>query len=142
MAEEERWNFLSDLDEQLLKGGTILSEWCCFIVKEADIAFANGANLASILTALAAIETHLRAEAGAGPKETLSALIESAPISDDLRDDLHRLRKYRNRWVHVSDPWDDQKLQTNPEDYEGELQNMAVKAAVALRRTLYNNQWV
>ena len=62
MTEEERWNHLVALDDEIPKGGVILSEWCSLIVREADIAFVKGANLATILTAIAGIETHLRAE--------------------------------------------------------------------------------
>ena len=60
MNEDERWDFLVQLDEELLKGGVILSEWCSFIVREADTAFAKRAHLASILVAVSGIETYLR----------------------------------------------------------------------------------
>jgi len=49
MNKDERWKHLVALDEELLKGGVILSEWCSFIVREADSAFVHGAHLASIL---------------------------------------------------------------------------------------------
>lgn len=52
MNQEKRWEMLIALDEELLKGGVVLSEWCSFIVREADMAFVNGAHLASILTAV------------------------------------------------------------------------------------------
>jgi hypothetical protein len=39
MTEEERWNYLNELDDNMLKGGVVLSGWCTFIVQEADIAF-------------------------------------------------------------------------------------------------------
>jgi hypothetical protein len=58
MAQEDRWLQLLALDEELLKGGVILSEWYSFIVREADTAFAGGAYLASILTAVSGIETY------------------------------------------------------------------------------------
>ena len=59
MNRDERWKYLAALDDELLKGGVILSEWCSFIVREADTAFAEGANLASILTAVSGIETYV-----------------------------------------------------------------------------------
>ncbi|MDF9435854.1 hypothetical protein M1C61_15295, partial [Chromohalobacter israelensis] len=108
MNEAERWNHILSLDEELLKGGVILSEWCSFIVRESDLAFVHGANLASILTAVSGIETYLRSEYTKKERSTLFELINGAPIADDLRSDLHTLRKYRNKWVHVNDPWDDQ----------------------------------
>ena len=66
MIEQERWDYLLKLDEELLVGGVILSEWCSMIVREADTAYARGAHLASILTAVSGIETYLRSESGGG----------------------------------------------------------------------------
>lgn len=43
---------------------------------------------------------------------------ERSPLEASLKGDLHKLRMYRNRWVHVSDPWDDQELIDQPEKYE------------------------
>ena len=70
MTEEDKWQYLVELDERLLQGGVILSEWATFLIKDADTAFVGGAHLASITTALAGVETHLRAEGeqtGTGP---------------------------------------------------------------------------
>jgi hypothetical protein len=142
MNADERWALLVALDEELLLGGVVLSEWCVFIVREADTAFANGAHLASILTAVSAIETYLRSEHATTGKERLVELIESASIELGLKNELHTLRKYRNRWVHVNEPWNDTKLLEQPEATERELEDMAMFAARALRRTIYENQWV
>lgn len=139
---EERWAHLMELDEELLKAGVILSEWCSFIVREADTAFASGAHLASILTAVSAVETHLRAEYAVTGRERLVDLIEASLIAQDLKADLQALRHYRNRWVHVDEPWDDQELIDKPEEMERELEATAFLAARVLRRTVYSNQWV
>lgn len=130
------------LDEELLRGGVILSEWCAFIVREADTAYACGAHLAAMLTAVSAIETYLRTEYSATGKERLVELIDSSAIAPDLKNDLHVLRKYRNRWVHVDEPWNDADLLERPAVTERELENMAFFAAKALRRTIYGNTWV
>jgi hypothetical protein len=142
MNQDERWEQLVALDEELLKGGVILSEWCSFIVREADIAFTSGAHLASILTAVSGIETYLRSEHAETGKERLVELINRAAIDSGLKDDLHTLRKYRNKWVHVDEPWDDASLLERPEEMERELKGMALFAARALRRTIYEHQWV
>jgi hypothetical protein len=142
MTEDERWNHLATLDEELLKGNVILSEWCSFIVREADTAFARGANLASILTAVSGIETYLRSEHSKARKETLFDLIEQTSIEAAQKADLHILRKYRNKWVHVDEPWEDQQLLESPQQLEKELEDMAFFAARCLRRTIYENQWV
>lgn len=142
MPEEDRWKLINDLDDELLKGGVILSEWCCFIIKDTDIAFVAGANLATIITAIAGIETYLRSEYGGGQTESLHQLIEVSPLDGSLKSDLHNLRRYRNKWVHVSDPWDHQELLDQPEKYERELETMAMTAVRTLRRTIYENPWI
>jgi hypothetical protein len=142
MSEEERWGFLLTLDETLLTGGVILSEWCTFLCCESDTAYAKGMPLASILTAMCAIETYLRSEYPDAAKMRLMDLIDDSGLPPDLISDLHTLRKYRNQWVHVGDPWDDQELITNPHEYAQELERMALLAAKSLRRTIYSNQWI
>lgn len=142
MTQDDRWAQIVALDEELLKGGVILSEWCSFIVREADVAFAAGADLASILTAVSGIETYLRSEHSETGKEWLVELINRASIDAGLKDDLHVLRKYRNKWVHVDEPWNDSNLLERPEETEQELERMALFAARALRRTIYENPWV
>lgn len=142
MDQDQRWEQLVALDEELLKGGVILSEWCSFIDREADIAFTSGAHLASILTAVSGIETYLRSEHAETGKERLVELINRATIDSSLKNDLHTLRKYRNKWVYVDGPWDDVNLLERPEEMEKELEGMAFFAARALRRTIYENQWL
>lgn len=139
---EERWLHLVALDEAFLKGGILLSEWCSFIVREADIAFVHGANLAAILTAVSGIETYLRSEYAVKGRDHLAELIEGSSISDSLKADLHTLRKYRNRWVHVNDPWCDGSLIERPDEMDKELEDMAFFAARVLRSTIYENQSV
>lgn len=134
--------YLHTLDEELLKGGVTLSEWCSFIVCQTDEAFVAGANLAAILTAVSGAETYLRSEYSTGAGEKFYTLIEQANIETRLKDDLHALRKYRNKWVHVDDPWDDQDLINQPERYEEELEKMAVFSVRLLRQLIYENQWV
>jgi hypothetical protein len=142
MNENERWDLLIALDDELLKGGVILSEWCSFIVREADTAFAKGAHLPSILTAVSGIETYLRSEYSVTGKERLIDLINHASINAELKADLHSLRKYRNKWVHLDDPWNDARLLECPKETERELEQMAFFAARALRSTFYENQCV
>jgi len=138
---EDKWQYLVDLDEQFLKGGVILSEWATFLIKDADAAFAGGAHLASIITGLAGVETHLRAGDGGGKKRFVE-LIDESDIELDLKREIHVLRKYRNKWVHVADPWDDESLLESPEKHELELEEMARRCSVALRRTIYTNPWI
>lgn len=142
MTEGERQAYLDALDDKLLKGGGILSEWCSIVVRHVDMAFVNGAHLAAILTAVSAIETYLRSEQSPDGKERLVELIDNADIDGPLKLDLHTLRKYRNRWVHVDNPWDDGELLSSPEAAEEELERMALFALHTLRRTIYSSQWI
>lgn len=142
MTSDKRWDHLMALDEELLKGGVILSEWCSFIVREADTAFAGGAHLASILVAVSGVETYLRAEYSNGKRQRLATLIDSSPIDPMLKQDLHTLRRYRNKWVHVDVPWNDDTLLEKPEKSSSELEEMAFFAVCVLRRTIYENQWI
>jgi len=141
MTEEDKWQYLVDLDERFLQGGVILSEWATFLIKDADMAFVGGAHLASIITGLAGVETHLRGDGGSR-KQRLVELINAADLEEDLKQELQILRKYRNKLVHVADPWDDETLLELPEEHESELEEMARRCAVALRRTIYTNPWV
>ncbi|UCV22094.1 hypothetical protein [Ferribacterium limneticum] len=59
-----------------------------------------------------------------------------------MKADLHTLRKYRNKWVHVDCPWEDEELLANPKAIERELEEMAFFSVRALRRTIYENQWI
>jgi predicted DNA-binding protein YlxM (UPF0122 family) len=142
MDEAERSEFLMALDDELWKGGVTLSEWCSFIVCECDAVFIAGANLAAIVTAMAGIETYLRAEYPLGERASLFDLIKQSPLSDDLKREIDILRKYRNRWVHVADPENDQDLLDHPGRYAQELEEVGRQAVRTLRRTIYENQLV
>ncbi len=145
MEENEKWNYILELDEELLKGGVILSEWSTFLIKDTDIAFCSGAYLAAILTATAGIESHLRFEYQNQSKEKpteLFDLIEKSSIDDTLKDEIHNLRKYRNLWVHVNEPQDDQKLLDNPSQVESEIEMIAIKAIKLLRQVIYLEQFI
>lgn len=139
---EERWAYLVQLDDELLRGGVILPEWCAVIVRHADLAYVHGAFLASILTAVSAIETQLRSESNQSKNARLVDLINQAGLSPEATRDLHELRVYRNRWVHLDDPWDDQKPLEHPDAVEDELEAVATKAVRLLRETIYRNPWV
>lgn len=142
MNPDMRSDLLLALDEELLKGGVILSEWCTLIVKDTDRAFVAGAFLASILTAVSGIETYLRSEQPNPSRTRIIDLIEGSDLPNDLKEDLHLLRRYRNRWVHVRDPADDELLLAEPARIERELEHMAHLATRSLRRTIYSVQCV
>lgn len=139
--EQEKSLFLLNLDETLLKGSAIISEWAIFLIRNADISFISGANLSAIITSLAAIETHLRTEDGLENKQFVD-LITSSNLSKSLKKELHDLRKYRNKWVHVSSPSDDEILLNSSDAMEAELEFIARRSLECLRRVIYSNQGV
>lgn len=142
MTEQEKWDYINNLDEELLKGGIIISEWSNFLIRDADNAFVCGAYLASILVALSGVESHLRYEYPENSCKRLIDLIDTSSIDEDLRKDLHYIRQYRNKWVHVDAPAEDEELLSNPEKYEREFEEVAILAIRTLRRIIYQWQWV
>lgn len=145
MSEQERWDYIAELDEKLLKGGVVLSEWTTFLAKDAETAFCSGANLSSILTCQAALESHLRYEyfdVKESKGWSFYQLIEKSSLSQEFKSELHELRKYRNKWVHVDDPSADSDLLSKPDYHEEEIMHFAKKAILILLKNLYSNQWV
>lgn len=140
MTEEDKWQYLVSLDDELLGGGVILSEWCAAIVREADTAFVAGAHLGCVLTAVAGVETHLRSEEGRTKR--LVNLIDGSGFSPTLCERLHALRKYRNSWVHVDEPWDDVLLLTDPQIVDEQLESFAEESVRLLREVIYSNPWI
>lgn len=48
MTEEQKRDYILQLDEELLLGGVMLSEWTTFLAKDAETAFCSGAGAAPI----------------------------------------------------------------------------------------------
>lgn len=144
MTSNERWEYLNGLDEELLQGGVILPEWTTLLVRDADTAFCEGAPLAAILAAQAGIECQLRAENAPDTKRrwNFHDLIEQSGLPDEMKQAMHELRRYRNRWVHVNEPWDDAVLLGEPEYHEEEVQRMALSAVTLLHRIAYWDQGI
>jgi len=143
MNEDEKWNYINSLDEELLRGSVFTSEWSVFLARDAETAYCKGANLAAILAAIAAIETWLRwGYSSSFPKKypTLFEMIEESDFPDDLKNELHMLRKYRNKWVHVDNPDDDETLVSKPEYVESEMENRAKSAIKLMLQVLYFEQ--
>jgi hypothetical protein len=143
MTEKEREHYLFNLDEDLLKGSVMFSAWCHFLILEGDTAFIKGAHLAAIVTAMAGMEAQLRFD-HSRPSDHLSLaqLIETSALRDDLKNEIHELRRFRNKWVHVTDPWDESLLEhvEHPEALQTELEAWALRALTALRRAFYWDQ--
>lgn len=139
---ERRWAYLNALDDELLVGNALCSEWATFLIRDADVAFCAGSNLSAILAAVAGIEAHLRYEyfPADGQKMSLFVTLNKAPLSDELGERLHVLRRFRNSWAHVQDPHDDQHLLVSPDIEEQSIKETAFTAMRLLREVLYLEQ--
>ena len=143
MTEEQKWDYIIQLDEELLLGGVILSEWTTFLAKDAETAYCSGAYLASILASQAAIESHLRYDyfnSTVTKGWSFYDLIKKSNLDSELTKKLHELRKYRNKWVHVNDPSNDNELLERPEYYEAELADFSKTTIKTMLKILYSSQ--
>ena len=145
VSETDKWAYIISLDDELLQGGVILSEWTTCLMKDAETAYCSGSNLSAILACQAAIESHLRFDFF-DPKESKGwgfyHLIEKANLKPELKSELHELRKFRNKWVHVSDPYDDNDLLERPEYHENQIESVAKDAIRIMLKTLYSSPWI
>ncbi len=142
MNKEDREKFFIEQEEKLLVGGATFSEWCTFISKSVYDAFINGADLATVITALACIETYFRTEDSSSRKKDLCTLIDQYPFLDaDDHQDLHKLRKYRNRWVHINAP-DDLPILFYEEEFLKEAEEMAFLSVRLLLTVLFSHPFI
>lgn len=142
MNKQEREAFFVEQEDSLLKGGASFSEWCTLISKSVYDAFVNGADLATIITAMTCIETYLKTENPDRKKHTLAQLIdEEIFLSKEDKHQLHILRKYRNSWVHA-DRLDDTDLFTDENKYLRELEEMASLSVKMLLTVLFSHPFI
>lgn len=140
--EGQRWAYLAALDDELLQGGHMMSECAVELLRNADVCYVNGAFVAGIVMAAAAVETWIRAEPAARPKATFYELLGDSDLSPEVIVEVHALRKMRNRWVHVDDPNDDQELLGEFNGNHPKLEAECRAAMRTVRRVLYSCPWV
>jgi hypothetical protein len=141
----DKWDYIVSLEEKYLLGGVTASEWTYFLARDADEAYCAGVNLAAILAAQAAIESHLRyeyADCDLKSRQGFFALIEQSPLDSELRNDLHKIRKFRNLWVHVNDPENDQELLERQAEHEQDNEAFAKFAIDRMHCVLCLEQFV
>lgn len=139
---QDKWDYLVSLDEELLKGGATISPKATVLIQNVDIAYCSDAPIAAIVLAVAAMECHMRAEYGADSARGFKDVIDASDFNDDVRRDLHALRRERNRWVHARDE-DDTDGWLNADMAGAEhLEPLARDAVRLLRLVVYDNPWV
>jgi hypothetical protein len=132
MTEAERERNIANLDETLFQAMSVeFSAWAHFLILDSDLAFVKGAYLAALVTAICAIETQLRFDhTNLGEHLSFAELIDIGPLPPDEKAELQELRKFRNKWVHVSDPWDESLIEhvTTPDGINQDLEPWALRA--------------
>ena len=98
----EREKILLNIQDDVLKGGICLQDWTTFQLENAYIAFCAGADLACILMCQAAIESYMRDDEGL-KNRSFYDLIEHCSYDVKTKMNLHKLREYRNKWVHINE---------------------------------------
>ena len=136
--EREREDYFLEQEEALLKGGAAFSEWCTFISKSVYDAFVSGADLATVITAVACIEAYFRTESMYTGKMNLATLIDKVSfLSEEEKSQLHELRRYRNRWVHLHE-LDDSDILKDEDKYLKEAEQMSFLAVKLLLTVLFS----
>lgn len=108
-----------DIQEDVLKGGICIQDWTTFQLENAYIAYCAGANLACVVMCQAAIESYIRDDEKLSDRSFYD-LIENSSFNTNIKTKHHKLRGYRNKWVHINDKDNDFIID------EYELENMAL----------------
>lgn len=140
--EQEKWDYLLALDDELLKGGVIIGAKASALIQNSDIAYCAGAPVAAIVLAVAAMESHLREEFGLDDAKGFRDVIDGTDFDLAVKSDLHDLRRERNRWVHARDDGDNDDWLHNDIAGADGLEPFARKAVRLLRIVVYDNPWV
>ena len=116
----EREKLLINIQDEILKGGICVQDWTTFQLENAYLAFCAGADLACILMCQASIESFIRDDENL-KDSSFYDLIEHSSFDEEFKLRLHKLRAYRNKWVHINEQGDrDLNI-----DYK-ELEEMAI----------------
>lgn len=142
MTEDEKWDLIIKLDDELLVGGVILSEYVSELIRNVDLSFVAGANWAAIITSIAAMESYFRSEYNDDDDKKLYELINESDLEATDKDNLHNLRRYRNTIVHVKRPWDDEIILNSYDKFIEDVEQITINALRLLRKIVYSNPWI
>lgn len=141
MNKDERRKYLVSLDEELLCGGVVFSEYIAELIRNADISFENGAYWSAIITSVAAIEGYFKSELNTNSKRLVDLINESNFSFNDI-ELLHNLRRYRNQIVHIKDPCDDEIILNSYEEFSLNEECVAKEAIRLLRYVVYSEPFI
>jgi hypothetical protein len=98
----EREKYLINVQNEILKGGISVQDWTTFQLENAYISFCSGAYLACIIMCQAAIESYMHDDEGLKDRSFYD-LIEHSSYDKRMKFKLHKLREYRNKWIHINE---------------------------------------
>ena len=122
-------------------GGASFSEWATLISHEAHSCFVAGADIATIILCASSVEAYLRSEMS-DQRSKLVDLIDGFGFKEDVREQVHQLRKERNNWVHLAEHKSKFDLTSFEKAYTPELEKAAMLAYHTMLRVLFSDQWV
>jgi hypothetical protein len=140
MSDERRWEWLVQLDDEMLQGGVMTSDFAAELIRNADLCFVGDAFVACLVMCGATIETWLREEGTPGNR--FIDLIDASDFDAATKAEMHALRKERNRWVHIDDPWEDNDLEEQYSSGHPELQAKCKDALRLMRKVVYSTPCV
>ncbi|HVA51169.1 MAG TPA: hypothetical protein VNH11_32810 [Pirellulales bacterium] len=140
MSDERRWEWLVQLDDELLMGGIMTSDFAAELIRNADLCFVHDAFVACLITCGATIETWLREEGTHGNR--FVDLIDASDFDAATKTEMHALRKERNLWVHIDDPWEDHDVEEQYSNGHSELKAKCESALRLMRTVVYSTPFV
>jgi hypothetical protein len=138
--DKNRWEWLANLDNDLLEGGVITSDFSSELIRNADLCYASGAFVACLLVCGAAIETWLREEGTAGNR--FVELIDDSDFDNRTKAAMHALRRNRNRWVHIDVPWEENDLEDQYSKGHERLEKQCKEALRLMRTVVYSTPFI
>jgi hypothetical protein len=140
VSDDRRWEWLVQLDDELLAGGVMTSGFAAELIRNADLCSVHDAFVACLVMCGATIETWLREEGTQGNR--FVDLIDASDFDSATKVEMHALRIERNRWVHIGDPWDDNDLEEQYSIGHPDLEAKCVSALRLMRKVVYSSPFV
>ena len=98
----QREQSLLDIQDEVLKGGICVQDWTTFQLENAYVSYCAGAKLSCIIMCQAAIESYMRDDEQLSDRSFYD-LIEKCSYNQEMKEKLHKLREYRNKWTHINE---------------------------------------
>jgi hypothetical protein len=117
-----------------------MSDFASELIRNADLCFASGAFVACLVMSGATIETSLREEGTDGDR--FIELIDASDFDASTKAAMHELRRERNRWVHIDNPWGECDLEDQYGRGHPDLESKCKGALRLMRSVVYSAPWL